>query len=61
METLKLRITTTNNHEYFLNVTLENKNEAFKEFIGKLYETNCVEIIPSIIIFTNQIVSIEIV
>lgn len=61
METLKLKITTTNNHEYFQNVTLENKHEAFKEFVSKLYKTDYVEIIPSIIIFTNQIVSIEIV
>ena len=61
METLKLRIITTNNHEYFQNVTLENKHEAFKEFVSKLYKTDYVEIAPSIIIFTNQIVSIEIV
>lgn len=61
METLKLRIITTNNHEYFLNVTLKNKHEAFKEFVSKLYKADYVEITPSIIIFTNQIVSIEIV
>lgn len=61
METLKIKITTTNNHEYFQNVTLENKPEAFKKFVCELYKTYCVQIAPSIIIFTNQIVSIEIV
>lgn len=61
METLKLKITTTNNHEYFQNVTLENKHEAFKKFVCELYKTDCVGITPSIIIFTNQIVSIEII
>lgn len=61
---LKLKIITTNNHKYFINVPkseLEDNQIATKNFIRRIKDSEFLKVNDSVYILSNHIVSVEIV
>lgn len=64
MEKVKIKIITSNNHEYYMNIALRvapgfTLEHAFDNYIREINQSLFLKISNSIAIFTKHIVSIE--